>query len=278
MGKLKEIFSGKPEEISFSLKWVFTLPLSYITYLAVSLFFPESGSFHVNQIIRSALLAVCILCYVKYFLNMDIPSFLSEGRFFRFSLFAKGFLVMFAASAITGIVYILLPCTNVVRCEHDSFLSNWLISLCTVVVSAFTEEVMYRCFFVRFGRKTIIGVSNRSRLICACIAALFFSIAHFPNPELKENMLIPLLYYYVFGFALTLFFFKTAGFEYGFGVHIANNVFASWILNYRNSVMPTKSLFIDNTGSMLISAVMSFVCIVISSLFLFKGRENEEKK
>lgn len=278
MGKLKEIFTNKPETMSNLVKWVFGLPMAYVAYLILSMLLPNvndgSNVTIVCQALRSMLLGFCVVFVLKTFLKFD-NRFLNEDGKWNHGLFFKGLYVMLIAQLVTNLCLALIfPNSIVKNKEIEGLASNWIFSLFLVVVAAFSEELIFRSYIAWFAKtkEGFLTTNSKKKLIYALVSALLFSIAHFSNPEVDESALWSMLFYFVFGFCLMLCFLKTKGMEFSFGVHVANNIFAAWFVNYKNSVLPTKSLFITTLPISYITVLQALICVVFCS-FLCPEKE-----
>lgn len=265
MSRLKEIFSNKPEVMSTVVKWTFSLPMAYITYLVVSMLLPYSvqspNAILLVQCLRYAILILCILLYAKLFLKFDIKKFFNQNSRFNFGLFTKGFYAMALASIVTNLCYYLIFKGSIVKNPFDSsFILNWLFSLILVIVAGLAEELIFRAYIAWFAKGNLTA-SKKSVLVYAFISATLFTIAHFSNPELQNSAIWSMAFYFLFGFCLMLCFFKTKGIEYGLGIHVANNLFTAWLVNYSESVLPTKSLFITSAGASYITIIQAVICL-----------------
>lgn len=273
MSRFKDIFSNKPENMSTLVKWVFGLPFAYLAYLLISMILP-SGSGNPNAYLvalslRSLLLIICTINVVAWFVGLKVKKLFNEKEFFSFPLFFKGLYVMVIALVVTNLcLYFIYPESFVKNSLDSRSVFNWIFSLLLVVISAFSEELIFRSYIGWFGKtnEDFLTTNIKKILIYALVSALLFAIAHFSNPEVAESAVWSMLFYFIFGFCLMLCFFKTKGLEFGLGVHVANNLFAAWFVNYNSSVLPTESIFTTNLPISFITVLQAVICLVFCTV------------
>lgn len=132
------------------------------------------------------------------------------------------------------------------------------IAIIMVSIQATSEELLFRAFLGRWA-----GIYSDRKLPAALISGLLFMSVHLFNPEitLYRNSWAIYLYYFLFGFILMYFSLKDGGYELAIGIHAGNNLFASILVNYEGSVMPTPSLFTAHSDS----PIPALIFMIVSS-------------
>jgi hypothetical protein len=79
--------------------------------------------------------------------------------------------------------------------------------------------------------------------ILITITSLLFTIPHLGNPEMARGEVWGALGYFGFGVFCAVITLQDQGLELALGVHAANNLFASVLVNSWDSVLPSQALF-----------------------------------
>jgi len=223
--------------MSIFTKWCFALPLTYILYFVLSIILPSGG------LIAAALKYVAIiavfLTVCKKFLNFDVKLFFCRsGEKFSLRRFFCGFFLMAGLLSLLMVVRMLRNPGAFVFTFDASRLYEWIFSLVLVVLAALAEELMFRAFIANFA-----AMENPPVVKCVLASALLFSIAHFQNPEVAANAIPSMLFYFVFGAVLMLFYLRDRSIEFPLGLHIGNNLVAAWLFTYPTAAVHTNALF-----------------------------------
>lgn len=89
-----------------------------------------------------------------------------------------------------------------------------------------------------------IGSWMRNRWAVLIITSVAFGRCTAPNPEVKEyGYGIMMAQYITMGLILGVVTLLDDGIEVAMGIHAANNIFASVLLTFKGSVLPTAALF-----------------------------------
>jgi len=242
------------------VKWCFALPLTYVLYFVLSILLPVNGM--VASAIRYAVMIEVFLVICKKFLNFDIRLFFNKDREkFSFKRFFAGFFLMAGILSVLTVGRMLLnPGTFVFTFDLTRFY-ECLMSLVLIVLAALAEELMFRAFIANFK-----GMENPPVVKTVLISALLFSIAHFQNPEVVANAVPSMLFYFVFGAVLMLFYLRDRSIEFPLGLHIGNNIVAAWFFTYPTAAVQTNALF---TGPQ--STAEEFIaCALLFGIYLVR--------
>ena len=218
-------------------KWCFTLPLTYVLYFALSILLPQGGLF--AACLRYAVIIEVFLVICKKFLSFDIKLFFNKnGEKFSFKRFFCGFFLMAGLLSLLTVVRMLRNPGTFAFTFDISRTYELLLSLVLVVLAALTEELMFRAFIANFK-----ATDNPPVVKTVIISSLLFAIAHFQNPEVVANAVPSMLFYFVFGAVLMLFYLRDRSIEFPLGLHIGNNLVAAWLFTYPSAAVQTNALF-----------------------------------
>lgn len=243
-------------------KWAFALPISYLIYIILGMLLPSVNT--LTSALRYALLTICVLIVSKYFLKFDIKNFFSENRKFDFAKLFKGFAVMTVITFTTSAVWFFI--------ERESFVftfkgfesvKEWFIQLPLLITAVICEELIYRSYIAHF-LKNEFETNSKKALLYSLASAVFFTIAHFENPEVSgEKAIWAMLFYFIFGFALMLITLRTKGLETSIGIHFANNLFCTVMLSYENAVIQSSAIFTHYSSIGPILLVQTVICLTV---------------
>lgn len=157
-------------------------------------------------------------------------------------------------------------------------LSFLLPVLLLTPMQAVSEEIFFRALPARIIYGSALPLSPLRALPYSAVCGLLFLLPHLWNPEMHVgNAIIPMIYYFMWGFLAAMLSIATGGFEAATAMHAANNLYIALLVNYPESAMPTEALFIDSTGTSdaatLAAAVAAF--IVIYAFSLWRGHIRE---
>jgi len=223
--------------MSIFVKWCFALPLTYVLYFVLSIILPQGGLIAAS--LRYAVMIAVFLAICKKFLNFDIRIlFIKKGEKFSFRRFFSGFFLMAGLLSLLTLGRMLLNPGTFVFTFDSSRLYEWLLSLVLIILAALAEELMFRAFIANFA-----AMENPPVVKVVIASALLFSVAHFQNPEVVANAVPSMLFYFVFGVVLMLFYLRDRSIEFPLGLHIGNNIVAAWLFTYPTAAVQTNALF-----------------------------------
>lgn len=284
LNKLRDIFTPRPEKISRTARWFFGLPLAFVFYVVLSVLVPGfPDSMNGNLVKKSVLYIIILAClYVtsRFFLDFKFHRFFCDGRKFSFkALFLSFFLMLNACLGSELLLMAIFP-SRYIRTDFSApFALSWILSFILVILASVTEELIFRsyiCFFLTDS----MPCKRKTQLKYCLVSALIFCLAHFSNPELEKNAAIPVLFYFMMGFALMAVTLQTHGIETALGIHIANNIVPAIFFSYPSSVLETKALFISRTSPGVETIIQSAVCLLAvitlcRALLCFDNQQSE---
>lgn len=186
------------------------------------------------------------------------------GRlFFAFSVWALLILI------VTFLAIWLNPAEYTFSFQPLGFLVSLLLALTLIPLQSFTEELMFRGYFIQG-----LSLLFKNGIIPLLLTSALFGCAHLGNPEVEQyGWPIMLSYYTSFGFFMGFITLLDEGLELAIGLHVANNAISSILISDKNSVIKSYALFDTATTSadaeFLVWAVMAAVTF---SIFWFKYR------
>jgi len=141
------------------------------------------------------------------------------------------------------------------------------LSLALIPLQSATEEIMLRGYLNQG-----LGKYIRNPWIVFFITSAMFASLHLGNPEAAEGaasgkLFITMLSYFAFGMFACILTYIDGGLESAIGVHAANNLYASILLGYDNSALPTPTVFKTglnaNTDFIFTLLTLSLVCLIL---------------
>ena len=99
-----------------------------------------------------------------------------------------------------------------------------------------------------------------------------FASLHLGNPEAAEGaangkLLMTMSGYFAFGMFACLLTYIDGGLESAIGVHAANNLYASMIMGYDNSALPTPTVYnteLNPSTDLIFTLIaLSLVCLIL---------------
>ncbi len=159
--------------------------------------------------------------------------------------------------------------------DPSRFWGYALISLLLIPLQSATEEIILRGYLNQGLAKYI----KNPWIVFTLTSALFMSL-HLGNPEAAEgaangNLIITMSSYFIFGMFACLLTYIDGGLESAIGVHAANNLYASIMLGYDNSALPTPTVFKTSlNGSTDVIFTILTLGLVCAILWKFKAPLN----
>jgi len=132
-----------------------------------------------------------------------------------------------------------------------------------------SEEIFFRALPARIVYHNELPKKISSFIPLSAVSGFIFLIPHLNNPEVikSHDGMIAVIYYFLWGFLAMALALYTDGFEMPIAMHLANNIYAALIVNYTNSALPTKAIFINkgetNSFFLLFKAMFIFVIFFI---------------
>lgn len=201
---------------------------------------------------------------IKRIHQKPFMSILTGYEKFRFKKFWTAFIIWGTLLIITVVIsYFMKPESLKFNFNLSGFLISLLLMLIFMPIQTGLEEVLFRGYLMQ-------GISQvfKNGIIPLIITSLLFGLAHMSNPEVKQYGWPIMLSYYC-GFALFMgaVTLLDEGLELAFGIHFANNIISSILINSEHSVIKTYSVFESKTedpiGEMILWLCMSVITFTI---------------
>ena len=210
-------------------------------------------------------MALGVVVATKVLLQSSFTALVTDSPDFRFSLFFKAFGIYISSLAVFLFIDLLLnpslyawgPGTGKEK------LAMLVPTLLITPIQTSSEEVLFRILPVRVLCKGNLAKKTKTVLGASLLTMVLFTSVHLANQEIAhaEQSLYVLLFYGIFGFAVTFISLKTGGFEFALAVHAANNLFIALIATYRHSSLPSYALLQSNRE---VGTIMDVVQLVVS--------------
>jgi membrane protease YdiL (CAAX protease family) len=194
-----------------------------------------------------------------------LTSVLTGFEKFRF----KRFWFAFAIWAVLLIVFVVAeyiydPRNFTITFNPGGFLVSLLLMLVFMPIQTGIEEVIFRGYLIQ-------GLSQvfKNGIMPLIITSLLFGLAHMSNPEVQAYGWPIMLTYFV-GFALFMggLTLLDEGLELAFGIHFANNLISSVLVNESNSVIKSYSILEQKTVNPYADIIIWF-CMAFSAFGIF---------
>lgn len=270
--RLKDILSRPKEKMTRSVKWFFALPLAYITYIVVMLIVPQTGSLFLKGAVRYILLILSMAFICRIFLNFDFSKLISFSGKAKVRLFFTALISMFITGCATTLIWKTVKPENFeVILNTENLLSTWIWTFVYICLAAFFEELYFRAYILNYRDIEKNPEFKTKDYIKFCtISGIVFTLAHFSNPEIRYDFIISSVFYFIMGFAFMFISIKTKGIEASLGMHIGNNLVSGLICSYDNSVLNTKTIFVNHNAISPILIIQAILCLGITIFIILK--------
>ncbi len=205
---------------------------------------------------------------IKFLHKKTLTSVLTGFQKFRFKRFWFAFAVWgILVSAAVAVKYFSSPGNMVFDLQLPGFLFSLVLMVIFMPIQTGIEEVIFRGYLIQ-------GLSQifKSGIIPLAITSLLFGLAHMSNPEVQAYgwpiMLTYFVFFALFMGALTLL---DEGLELAFGIHFANNIVSSILVNSQDSVIKPYSVFTEKTSNPYIEIALWF-CMALITFGIFWKR------
>lgn len=176
-------------------------------------------------------------------------------------------LITLVATAIDAVIH---PGSYQVSFNLMKWLEFLPFALILTPLQAAAEELLFRGYALQ-----TLGHLSRNKWVLAILSGVIFAVPHFMNPEMQYGAIPTGLYYFCFGLALTLITLKTNNLSAAIGIHAANNLFTVLIANYRDSALPSPSVFtaaivdpVYNLAAFILGILVFYLILLRKDTFL----------
>ena len=184
------------------------------------------------------------------------------GRVFQgFGLF------MGLGIVVAAIEELIFPGTYTYTLDPERFYKFAILVLLLTPFQTTTEELLARSYLLQ-----MLGHFTRHPIVLIILNALPFALFHLMNPEIAKYGVVPMLVsYFVSGAFLALVTLKDNGAELAIGIHAANNIFAGILANYKDSALPTNTVFTADVVNMWFGLIAYIISAAIMYWILFRS-------
>ena len=173
-----------------------------------------------------------------------------------------GFIWLGLAAVSSLVEFVIWRETFTFQLDLRAFLPFALLVLLFTPIQAATEELLFRGYLVQ-GASLI----SRSHVFLALLSGLLFMLPHLFNPEMAANFWVMAFSYFLFGAFLAWVSLVDGTLELAIGVHVANNLFATLVITFPESAIPSPALFFTTHFDPIFSLIMQIIaCLVFYGL------------
>lgn len=201
---------------------------------------------------------------IRFIQRKTLVSIVTGYETFRFKRFYFSFALWGVLLAVSVVIdYLIHPDSLRLNFQWSGFLISTLLMLVLMPIQTGLEELVFRGYLLQG-----LALIFKNGVVPLLITSVLFGMAHLSNPEVKEFGWPIMLTYYI-GFALFMgtLTLLDEGLELAFGIHFANNLISSMLINSQTSVIKTYSIFESTTenpfSEIIIWFGMALLCFAI---------------
>lgn len=187
-----------------------------------------------------AVLLIFLLPGIRLLHNQSIKSVFTQKTVFNWKLLIKSAIIWFLMSGVADIIIsVLQPGNYVYSFSLFSFLPYILIAVILIAFQISAEEVLFRSYLLQ-------GLTRlfRFRWLGIVLQAILFGVLHGANPEVTSYGLLTTMPFYIgIGLLLGWLSFRSKGLEIALGLHFANNLYATSMVTFAESAIPSPAIF-----------------------------------
>ena len=172
--------------------------------------------------------------------KQSVFSIYSQKEKFNWNLLFKSAMIWFVLSGLSDIVLsIFQPGNYQFTFSLSSFLPYILIAVILIIIQITAEEVLFRSYLLQ-------GFFRLFHFpwLAIIFQAVLFGILHGANPEVSNYGLLTTMPFYIgIGLLLGWLSIKYKGLEVALGLHFANNFYATAMVTFSGSSIPSPAIF-----------------------------------
>jgi membrane protease YdiL (CAAX protease family) len=201
--------------------------------------FPSIKLLWVTMLPFAALL-VFLVPGIRLLHIQSFKSIFTQKQNFNWKLLFKSAILWFILSGLSDIIISLLqPGNYVFSFSITKILPYMLLALVLIAFQISAEEVLFRSYllqgFIRLFRLRWLGIITQ---------AILFGILHGANPEVSAYGLLTTMPFYIgIGLLLGWLSYRFKGLEIALGLHYANNFYATSMVTFSDSAIPSPAIF-----------------------------------
>jgi membrane protease YdiL (CAAX protease family) len=213
-----------------------------------------------------AILLVCMIVLIKVIHGRKWTEVINGTNHVRWSRFFHGFAFWSGLMLVGSLIdYFIDPNSFVWQFNLGKFILLFFISIILVPIQTSCEEFIFRGYLTQgFASWT------KNRWCALIFPSLLFALGHLFNPECAGyGYGIMLASYILTALTFGLITILDDGAELAMGAHTANNLLTFLLIDYKNSVIPTNSLFytthFDPHENFISSLILTIILIITMS-------------
>jgi len=199
--------------------------------------------------------------------QQSIKSVFTQKTIFNWKLLIKSAIIWFVLSGLADIIIsILQPGNYVFSFSFFSFFPYMLIAILLIAFQITAEEVLFRSYLLH-------GLTRlfRYRWLGITLQAILFGILHAANPEVTSYGLLTTMPFYIgIGLLLGWLSFRSKGLEIALGLHFANNLYATSMVTFSESAIPSPAIFTITNYQPEIGLVAFVIIAIIFAVVMMK--------
>jgi len=210
--------------------------------------------------------AIGFLIGLKFIHKKTITSVLTGFQKFRYNRFWFAFGIWGVLLTTVVIVqYFFSSDTLVINFNLGGFLISLLLMVIFMPIQTGIEELIFRGYLLQ-------GLSQifKNGYVPLIITSSLFGLAHMSNPEVRAyGWPIMLTYFICFALFMGAITLIDEGLELAFGIHFANNIISSVLVNEPHSVIKSYSIF-ESTSSSPFAEIVLWFCMAVATFSIFR--------
>jgi len=180
----------------------------------------------------------------------------------------QSFSVYFSLACISSLIEAtIFPGSYKLTLNISNFLFFIPIALILTPIQTSVEELFFRGYLMQG-----ISLKSRKSLVPIIITSLIFMLLHLANPEVASSFLLLAAYYLGLALFLAIITVKDNTLELALGVHAANNLFNVVLANYKNSALPSPSIFTSQQLNPLFNLISFILMALIFYAVFFRKK------
>lgn len=257
--------------------WVGPLILIIITLIPLFIFSnPLEMGMDTQEVLNNFNPMILLLIFGAYYLlsfsffyictrivhHQKLIIFINTISKVRWQKILKGAGLWFSLMGIALVIEVLVYPSSVKFTFNPSFFTLLVLSIIIFSIQASFEEIFFRGYLMQG-----IGLISRKPVIPLLVTSTLFALGHFFNGSDTSTGIGMVISMFIFGITLGIITLGENGLETAMGVHIANNIFLTTIINSSNLFGNIPSLLTLGTESTLL--IPSFILLPILLLIVF---------
>lgn len=212
-----------------------------------------------------AALLIFLIIGIRVLHQQTIRSIFTQKAIFNMNLLIKSFILWFFLSATADIILAFIQPDNYsLTFVAKSFFPYMILAIGLILMQISAEEILFRHYFLHGFFRLF-----RNWWVAIVTQALLFGLLHGANPEVSMyGMLTTMPFYIGIGLILGWLTFRSKGLEIAHGLHFANNIYATAMVTFEGSAIPSPAIFTIKQYQPEIGLVVFFITAIIFGLII----------